>query len=159
GKTLLVVGLGGIGTEVARRAHGIGMTVVATRAGGTGGPDFVSHIGEPGELGALARAADVIVNCVPLTPETTKLYDTRFFVLVKPTALFMNVARGASVDADALVRALEEHRPAGAGLDVTEPEPLPADHPLWRAPRVLITPHTSSRSDLNDQTRWTLARE
>lgn len=159
GKTMLVSGLGSIGTEVARRAHGLGMRVVATRVGGTGRPDFVEHVGQPDELLALARTADVIVSAVPLTPATTGLYDQRFFAALKPTALFINIARGGSVVTEALMAALNEGRLAGAGLDVVDPEPLPADHPLWAAPRVLITPHISGRSDLPGDARWTVALE
>ena len=159
GKTLLVVGLGGIGTEVAWRGKALGMTVLATREGGSGKPDFVSYIGKPDELLALAKKADAIVSSVPLTPQTTGLYNEAFFAVLKPTAIFVNVARGGSgVTAD-LVKALSEHRLAGAGLDVVDPEPLPPDHPLWKAPRVLISPHTSARSDLPGDARWTLALE
>jgi len=159
GKTLLVVGLGGIGTEVAKRAHGLGMNVVATREGGSGGPEFVRRIGQPGELLSLAREADVIVNAVPLTPQTSGMYNAQFFAVLKPTALFINVARGRSVVTAELVKALDEHRLAGAGLDVVDPEPLPPEHPLWKAPHVIITPHTSSSSDLPGVERWVIARE
>jgi phosphoglycerate dehydrogenase-like enzyme len=159
GKTLLVVGLGGLGTEVARRGHGLGMRVVATRAGGSGKPDFVEHVGQPDELLALARDADAIVSCVPLTPETTGLYDERFFAALKPSAFFINVARGGSVVTDALMEALNEGRLAGAGLDVVDPEPLPPGHPLWKSPRILFTPHISTSSDLPGDARWTVATE
>lgn len=159
GKTMLVSGLGGIGTEVARRAHGLGMKVVATRVGGTGKPDFVDYVGQPDELLQLARTADVIVSCVPLTNETRGLYDREFFAVLKPTAYFINVARGPSVVTDELVKALNEGRLAGAGLDVVDPEPLPASHPLWKAPRVLITPHISAHSDAPADGRWTVAVE
>ena len=107
----------------------------------------------------LARTADVIVSCVPLTAETRGMYDQRFFAALKPTAYFINVARGASVVTDALVQALNEGRLAGAGLDVVDPEPLPANHPLWKAPRVLITPHISAQSDFPMEARWTVAVE
>jgi phosphoglycerate dehydrogenase-like enzyme len=159
GKTMLVSGLGGIGTEVARRAHGLGMKVVATRVGGSGKPDFVEYVGQPDELLKLARTADVIVSAVPLTPETRGMYDQRFFAALKPTAYFINVARGASVVTDELVKALNEGRLAGAGLDVVDPEPLPANHPLWKAPRVLITPHISAQSDFPAEARWIVAVE
>jgi D-2-hydroxyacid dehydrogenase (NADP+) len=159
GKTVLVSGLGAIGTEIARRAHGLGMKVVATRVGGTGKPDFVDYVGQPGELLALARSADVVISAVPLTAETTDLYDTEFFAVLKPTAFFINIARGGSVDTDALMAALNERRLGGAGLDVTDPEPLPAGHPLWKSPRVLITPHIAGRSDFPDDARWTIAAE
>lgn len=159
GKTMLVVGLGGIGTEVARRAHGLGMRVVATRAGGSGRPDFVEHVGQPEELLALARTADVIFSAVPLTPATTGMYDRAFFAALKPTAYFINIARGASVVTEELMSALNEGRLAGAGLDVVEPEPLPPDHPLWKSPRILFTPHISASSDLPGTARWTVAVE
>jgi phosphoglycerate dehydrogenase-like enzyme len=159
GKTMLVSGLGGIGTEVARRAHGLGMQVVATRVGGGPQPNFVSYIGQPEELLKLARTADVIVSAVPLTAATTGLYDAKFFAALKPTAFFINVARGGSVVTDALMQALNEKRLAGAGLDVVDPEPLPADHPLWKSPRILFTPHISARSDLPGEARWTIAME
>jgi phosphoglycerate dehydrogenase-like enzyme len=159
GKTMLVVGLGGIGTEVASRGHALGMKVVATRNSGRTGPEYVSHVGTPDELLTLAKSADVIVNCAPLTTETTGLFDAKFFDVLKPNALFINVARGGSVVTEDLLKALNEKRIAGAGLDVVDPEPLPADHPLWKAPNVLITPHMSSWSDLSGAERWILARE
>ena len=159
GKTLLVVGLGGIGTEVARRAQGLGMTVVATRDGDRKGPPFVSHIGTPAELATLARSADVIVSCVPQTPTTLGMFDAKFFALLKPTAIFVNISRGGTMVMADLTRALVDKRLAGAGLDVADPEPLPPDNPLWRAPHVLITPHISSRSDLPGEGRWIVARE
>ena len=159
GKTLLVAGLGGIGTEIAQRAAGLGMTVVATRQGGSGKPDFVRYIGQPGELLTLAKDADVIVCALPLTPETTGLFNAAFFNVLKPTAFFINIARGGSVVTNDLVAALNAGKLAGAGLDVTEPEPLPADHPLWKSPRVLITPHISARSDLPGEARWVVTVE
>lgn len=147
GSTLLVVGLGGIGTEVARRAHGLGMRVIATRNSSREGPEFVAKVGLSDELLALAAEADFIVNAVPLTPATTGLFDARFFAATKRGAYFVNVARGASVVTEALVDALQSGQIAGAGLDVTDPEPLPADHVLWTLPNVLITPHVAADSD------------
>jgi phosphoglycerate dehydrogenase-like enzyme len=148
GKTLLVVGLGGIGSEVAKRAHALGMKVTATRASGRTGPQFVSYVGLPDELPKLAAEADFVVNTAPLTPQTTNIFDAAFFAKMKPTAYFINVARGRSVVTAALVDALNNKQIAGAGLDVTEPEPLPSDHPLWKAPNVIITPHVANDSDL-----------
>jgi len=159
GKTLLVSGLGGIGTEVARRAHGLGMNVVATRVGGNGKPDFVSHVGQPDELLTLARTADVVISAVPLTPATTDLYNKQFFAALKPSAFFINIARGGSVVTEDLMAALNEGRLAGAGLDVVDPEPLPPDHPLWKSPRILFTPHISARSDLPGEARWVIAAD
>jgi phosphoglycerate dehydrogenase-like enzyme len=159
GKTMLVVGLGGIGTEVAMKAHGLGMKIVATRDNDRNKPDFVSYVGLANEMLTLAKTADVIVNCVPLTPQTTGMYNAAFFAALKPTAYFINVARGASAVTADLTNALNEHRLAGAGLDVVEPEPLPPDNPLWHAPHVIISPHISSRSDLPGESRWILAVE
>ncbi len=139
--------------------HALGMTVVATRDGNTRGPTFVSHVGLPAELPVLARRADVIVSCVPLTPVTRGMFDARFFALLKPTALFINIARGGTMVMADLTQALVQKRLAGAGLDVADPEPLPPDNPLWHAPHVLITPHISSRSDLPGEGRWIVAVE
>ncbi len=158
-RTLLVVGLGGIGTEVARLAHGIGMRVIATRGSRREGPPFVEYVGLSSELLTLAAGADVVVNSVPLTPSTENMFDEEFFSTMKPTAYFVNIGRGKTVDTDALVRALREGRIAGAGLDVTEPEPLPADHELWGVPNVIITPHVGGDSDEHMERLWLLFRE
>ena len=147
GRTLLVVGLGGIGTQVARRAHALGMRVIAVRSSGRPGPEFVAEVAKPGDLLEFAARADAVVNSVPLTPETTGLFDARFFSTMQKHAIFINVGRGASVVTDDLADALREGRIAGAGLDVTEPEPLPPDHPLWTQPNVIITPHIAAGSD------------
>src|SRR3984885_2853896 len=159
GKTLLVVGLGAIGTEVARRGHALGMKVLATRDGDLKGPAFVSHIGAPTDLPALAKNADVVVSCVPLTPVTQGMFNAKFFALLKPTTIFVNVSRGGTMVMADLTQALMNKRLAGAGLDVVDPEPLPPDNPLWHAPHVIITPHISSRSDLPGEGRWIVARE
>jgi phosphoglycerate dehydrogenase-like enzyme len=159
GKTMLVAGLGAIGTEVAKRGHALGMKVVATRASGRHGPEFVSYVGLPDELLTLAKSADVIVNALPLTKETVGIYDAKFFRSVKPNLLFINIARGQSVVTAELVAALNEGRIAGAGLDVTDPDVLPPDHPLRRAPRVILTPHVSGGSDLPPEDRMIVLRE
>ena len=143
GKTMLIVGLGGIGTEAARRAAGLGMTVLGTRNSSREGPDFVDYVGLSNELHDLAARADVVVNALPLTPATTDLFDETFFNAVKPGVIFINVARGKSVVTADLVAALKDGRVAAAGLDVTEPEPLPPDHELWQMQNVIITPHVA----------------
>lgn len=148
GKTLLLVGLGGIGTDIAKRAHAMGMKVIATRGSGRTGPPYVSYVGLSSELLTLAKDADVVINAAPLTPETTGMFDAKFFAALKPSAYFVNIARGASVVDSALIAALNEKRLAGAALDVTDPEPLSADHPLWRTPNLIITPHIASVADL-----------
>jgi len=159
GKTLLVVGLGGIGHQVAQRAHGLGMRVIATRNTSREGPDYVDYVGLADEVTALAREADVVVNITPLTAATSGMFDRDFFRAMKPGAYFINIGRGKSVVTADLVAALENGEIAGAGLDVTDPEPLPPDHPLWSLPNVLITPHDSAPSDRMQQRLWVLVRE
>ncbi len=144
GKTMLVVGLGGIGTEIAWRAHGLGMRVIATRNSSRNGPDYVEYVGLADELHELAERADVIVNALPLTPSTRGLFNEAFFKTSKRGAVFLSVGRGRSTVTDDLVAALESGQLYGAGLDVTDPEPLPADSPLWQMDNVIITPHTST---------------
>ena len=145
GKTMLVVGLGGIGTEAAKRAAALGMRVVGTRNSSREGPPFVDYVGLPHELFDLAAQADVIVNALPLTDTTRGLLGEEFFVAAKKGAFFVNVGRGATVDTEALVKALQSGQLGGAGLDVTDPEPLPVDHPLWKFENVIITPHVAGR--------------
>lgn len=145
GKTMLVVGLGGIGTEVARRAAALDMRVIGTRRSSREGPEFVDYVGLSNELLDLAAEADFVVVTLPLTAETTGLLDRTFFDATKPGAYLINVGRGRIVVTEALVAALESGQIAGAGLDVTDPEPLPADHALWQMDNVIITPHVSAR--------------
>ncbi|MDX1735019.1 MAG: D-2-hydroxyacid dehydrogenase [Halioglobus sp.] len=155
GKTLLVAGLGGIGTEIARRAHGLGMRVIATRNSRREGPEFVEYVGLADELLTLAGRADVVVNALPLTDRTTALFDAKFFRAVKPGAIFLSVGRGKSTVTPDLIAALQSGRLYGAGLDVTDPEPLPKDSPLWQMDNVIITPHVSAAG--RDSRRRTLS--
>jgi phosphoglycerate dehydrogenase-like enzyme len=159
GRTMLVVGLGGIGTEVAKRANALGMTVLAIRNSGTDGPPYVAEVGLADKLLPFAGRADVIVDTLPLTQDTKGLFDRKVFDGAKRGALFINVGRGGTVVTADLIAALRDGRLGGAGLDVTDPEPLPPDHPLWHAPNVLITPHVSAALEGNDVPRWILAKE
>jgi phosphoglycerate dehydrogenase-like enzyme len=159
GKTMLIAGLGGIGLEVAKRAHGLGMKVIATRASSRDGPDYVEYVGLSDELPTLLPRADVVVSALPLIPATTNLFDAAMFARMKKTAYFINVGRGGSVVTDDLVKALQNGVIAGASVDVTEPEPLPPDHPLWKAPHVIITPHVSGQSELGVKSREIVLRE
>ena len=146
GRTMLVVGLGGIGTQVAKRAHGLGMRVTATRNSRREGPDYVAYVGLADEVMKLAAEADVVVNAAPLTDATRGMFNRSFFAVMKPTAYFISVGRGQSTVTADLIQALERGQIAGAGLDVTDPEPLPDNHPLWSTPGVIITPHVAGRS-------------
>lgn len=159
GKTLLVVGLGGIGTEVASRAHALGMHVIATRASDRPGPSWVEYVGKPAELHTLAARADAVVAALPLTAETRGVFNAQFFAALKKGAYFVNLGRGQSVVTADLLAALNSGRLGGAGLDVTDPEPLPPDHPLWRAPRTIITPHMSATTDADQGSRRLIVRE
>lgn len=141
GRTMLVAGLGGIGTQVARLANALGMRVIATRNSRREGPDFVEYVGLAHELNELAKQADVVVSTLPITDETVGVHDAAFFAAMKPEAIFINVGRGETVNTDDLVAALKSGSIAGAGLDVASPEPLPEGHPLFSLPNVIMTPH------------------
>jgi len=155
-KTLLVVGLGGIGTEVAKRAAALGMRVVATRRSSRVGPNYVDYVGLSDELHELAASADFIVNTLPLTSDTTGIFDAEFFATAKKGAYFVSIGRGASTVTDDLVAALESGQIAGAGLDVTDPEPLPPDHRLWQLDNVIITPHIGGAGGSRERHRQLL---
>ena len=158
-RTMLVVGLGGIGTEIARRASALGMKVIATRNSSRKGPDFVSYVGLSDELNKLAAQADVVVNATPLTPKTEGMFNEAFFNSMNKGAYFINVGRGKSVVTDDLIEALESGHLGGAALDVVDPEPLPSGHELWSMPNVIITPHISAGSDTQMKRFWLLVRE
>jgi phosphoglycerate dehydrogenase-like enzyme len=159
GRTVLIVGLGGIGTQAAKRAHGLGMRVIATRGSRREGPDYVDYVGLAGEVNELAKQADVVINTAPLTDRTRGMFDAAFFSAMKPASFFVSVGRGASTVTDDLVAALENGEIAGAGLDVTDPEPLPDNHPLWTTPRVIISPHVAGRSDKGRDRLFLLVQE
>ncbi|NNC99898.1 MAG: D-2-hydroxyacid dehydrogenase [Gammaproteobacteria bacterium] len=144
GKTMLVAGLGGIGRQVARRAKALGMEVLATRNSSREGPDYVDYVGLSHELPELVKRADVVIDALPLTGATKGLFDAKLFADFKNDAYFINVGRGGTVVTHALHDALMSGKLAGAGLDVTDPEPLPRNHPLWQMPNVIITPHVSA---------------
>jgi phosphoglycerate dehydrogenase-like enzyme len=158
-KTLLVVGLGGVGTEVAKRAHGLGMRVIGIRNSSREGPEFVDYVGLSDELYELAAKSDVIVNTLPLTDETRGLFDKQFFDAAKHGTYFISVARGGSTVTSDLIAALKDGRVTAAGLDVTDPEPLPKGHELWTLPNVIITPHIAATTDQGRWRRWAVIRE
>ena len=159
GSTLLVVGMGGIGTEVARRAHGFDMRVLATVRSKREAPEFVAELGTTDDLTRFLGEADVVVICVPLTDATRGMFDAQRLAQMKPDAILINIARGPVVDTDALLAALESGALGGACLDVTDPEPLPAGHPLWSRDDVIITPHTAGVAELTGTRRGVLFRE
>lgn len=144
GATVLVVGLGGIGSEFATRAKALGMKVIAVRenpAKGTGQADAVYGLEKIDEL---LPQADFVLLCTPVTPSTTGIINKQRLQKMKHSAYLINVARGPLIDDPALVEAILQQRIAGAALDVFVEEPLPADSPFWSLDNVLITPHTAA---------------
>lgn len=144
--TLGIVGLGHIGSEIARRALAFSMRVVAVDPVQTTAPPGVAHLWKPDRLPALLAESDFVVIAAPQTPETVKLFRRPQFQAMKQTGYLINIGRGAIVDLTDLVAALQAREIAGAALDVFEVEPLPADHPLWRMPNVILTPHVAGYS-------------
>lgn len=143
--TLAVVGMGGIGAEVARRGRDFGMHVLGVDPICNEPPDGVI-LHRPNELDEALAQADFVVIAAPHTPETYKLFNRERIGKMKKSAYLINVGRGVIVDLADLTAALEAGEIAGAGFDVFEIEPLPKDHPLWKMPNVIITPHTAAAS-------------
>lgn len=148
GSTALVVGLGNIGCEFAARFRAMGGHVIGVRRSDTSKPDCVDELYLMDQLDNLLPRADVVTLSLPQTPETIKLFNKEKFALMKPGAIFLNVGRGTAVDTEALCDTLNSGYLSGAAVDVTEPEPLPSDHPLWDAKNLLITPHISGGTNL-----------
>jgi phosphoglycerate dehydrogenase-like enzyme len=145
GKTLVVVGVGGIGREVARLASAFGMRVLGVRR--SPGPEpHVEALYPPERLAEVLPQADYLVLACPLTRETRGLINAERLALLTPDAYLVNIARGGVVVEAALIEALRAGRLAGAALDVFEQEPLPPESPLWSLPNVIVTPHNSAAS-------------
>jgi phosphoglycerate dehydrogenase-like enzyme len=159
GETLLIIGFGGIGSNLARRAAACGMRVLATDPKPIPKPDYVSRLAKPSEFHDLLPEADFVASCVPLTRETTGMLGAREFAMMKRGAYLINMSRGKVVNTGALVEALRSGQLAGAAMDVTDPEPLPKDHPLWQMDNVIITPHMSGRSPGSDRRRFEVLKE
>lgn len=147
GKTAVVVGVGGIGTQIAVRAHAFGMTVIGVDTEDKPFVPFLKKVVKPDQFDDVIPQADVIFISVPDTPKSHKMMGTHQFELMKKNSYFIAVSRGGIYDINGLVKALDEKRLAGAGVDVTDPEPLPKGHALWKFENVIITPHIAGRSD------------
>jgi phosphoglycerate dehydrogenase-like enzyme len=145
GRTVGIVGMGHIGSEIAHRARAFGCRILGMRRSfAARGPDEVADEAvPPSDLHYLLGESDYVVSALPLTAETRGIFGAAEFAAMKPGACFINIARGGVVDEPALIAALQEGRIGGAGLDVFAVEPLPAESPLWDMPNVIITPHSS----------------
>ncbi len=146
GATMGIIGLGGTGRDLADRAHGFGMRIVAVDPEQVEVPESVDACWKMDRFHNLLEQSDVVAICAPLTDETEGMFDEQAFARMQGHALLINVSRGKIVDETALMDALEHGKIGGAGLDVTPQEPLPEDHPLWRMENVIITPHTAGGS-------------
>jgi phosphoglycerate dehydrogenase-like enzyme len=138
GRTVGIIGYGGIGHAVGRRAEALGMRVITTRR--------MRELGDP-TIEEVIAESDYVVMSTPLTPSTWRLMSSERIAAMKPDAVFINVGRGGTVDEEALVDALRNHRIRGAALDVFDVEPLPPEHPLWQLDNVLISPHTADHTE------------
>jgi D-2-hydroxyacid dehydrogenase (NADP+) len=147
GRVLLIVGFGSIGRELAVRAAAFQMRVWGVTRSGEGDRKLAEKLFSAKQLHEALPEADYVVAAAPETTETKHLFGSEEFVHMKAGAAFVNVARGSLVNQEPLIAALEAGKLSGAALDVTDPEPLPAESALWRAPRLFITPHTSAISD------------
>ena len=140
GATMLIVGLGGAGVEIARIAHALGMKVIATRNSGREGPDFVSYVGLADETPKLVSEADVVVICAPLTPATRGLFNAAMFARMKKDAMLVNWTRAEITVPEDLAAALKAGTIGSAALNWATAKPLPKDHPLWSAPNLILAP-------------------
>ena len=147
-RTLGIVGLGGTGIDVARRAQGFDMRTIAVDPETVEAPSFVHEVWQMDRFHELLAQSDVVAICAPLTPETHGMFNDAAFQAMQSHALLVNVTRGKIIDGPALLRALNNGSIGGAGLDVTPEEPLPTDSPLWDMPNVIITPHVAGGSPI-----------
>jgi phosphoglycerate dehydrogenase-like enzyme len=159
GATALIVGLGGIGAETARLLSAFGVRVLAVDARRTERPEPVAELHPPEGLDGLLPQADFVILTVPHTPATEGFFNTTKFRLMKPDAFFINIGRGMTTKLDDLVAALGAQKIAGAALDVFEQEPLPAEHPLWGMPNVLLTPHMAGYGPHLNERRFQIIQD
>jgi phosphoglycerate dehydrogenase-like enzyme len=146
GKTLLIIGLGGIGSRLAQLAKAFGLRVIGIKRNPATGGEAADSAHGLTDLKTLLPEADFVVLTCPLNAETEKVIDADAFSRMKPSAYLVNVARGRCVDEIALIKALQDQMIAGAAIDVTVEEPLPASSPLWGLSNLLITPHTAGET-------------
>jgi phosphoglycerate dehydrogenase-like enzyme len=170
GATMLIVGLGGAGTEIARLAHAVGMKVIATDPVNRRPPDFVAHVGLPEELPSLIGQADVVMVAAPLTPATRGLFNAAMFARMKRDAMLVNWTRADIVVAEDLAAALKAGTIGSAALNWASQSALPGEHPLWGAPNLILAPwagtpmaanasESTPKAARDDELRWIAVRE
>jgi len=159
GKTAVIIGVGGIGTQIAERAAAFGMRVLGVDPKDVPYINAIERVVPPDQLNELLPEADVVFMAAPHTPESEYMLGAKQFSLMKRGAYFISVSRGKTTKTEALVQALESGQLAGAGIDVVDPEPLPPNHPLWKMANVVITPHIAGQSDQLDSRRLELYRQ
>jgi len=147
GRTAVVIGVGGIGTQIAFRGWAFGMNVIGVDPEDIPFMPVLKKVVKPDQLDEVLPEADVVFISAPHTPMSNKMMGPKQFDLMKKNSYFIAVSRGGLYDMNSLVRALDSKHLAGAGVDVTDPEPLPKGHPLWKFDNVVITPHVAGRSD------------
>lgn len=147
GRTAVIIGVGGIGTQIAFRAWGHGMNVIGVDTEDIPFMPVIQKTVKPDQLDQVLPDADVVFVSAPHTPLSHKMMGAKQFDLMKKGSYFIAVSRGGLYDMNGLVKALESKHLAGAGVDVTDPEPLPKGHPLWKFENVIITPHVAGQSD------------
>ena len=147
GKTAVVIGVGGIGMQIAQRAWAFGMTVIGIDPEDKPFTPFLASLVKPDQIDEVIPKADVVFISAPHTERSHKEMGSHEFELMKEHSYFIAVSRGGVYDMNGLVKGLDSRRLAGAGVDVTDPEPLPKGHPLWKFDNVIITPHIAGRSD------------
>ncbi len=150
GAVTLVIGLGDIGGEYAKRMKALGSYTIGIRRTAGEKPEYLDELYTAEQLDRVLPRADFVAMSLPNTPQTRHLMNEERLLRMKPGAFLINVGRGSAIDTDALIRVLESGRLGGCAADVTDPEPLPADHPLWDAPGMVITPHISGQYHLRE---------
>lgn len=152
GSTVTAVGIGDIGSNFAKRCQALGARAIGVKRSPSEKPDYLDELYLTGDMDRAVKDADIVALSLPGTDETKHVFGRKEFAAMKEGAIFINVGRGRTIDQDALIEALQSGKLGGAALDVTEPEPLPSDCPLWEMENVIITPHISGNDSLDHTT-------
>ncbi|MFW6269623.1 MAG: D-2-hydroxyacid dehydrogenase [Bacillota bacterium] len=154
-----VIGLGDIGNELARKAYTLGSKVLAVKNNPENKPEYIEKLWGQDGIDSLLKKSDFVVVALPLTNETREIIDKSRIKQMKRDAFLVNIGRGELIEQEALITALKEGWIAGAGLDVTTPEPLPEDNPLWNLDNVILTPHVSGLSPSNKYRKFDIFKD